>query len=679
MAPPFNRRDFLGTVALGPTLGTISAWGGNALAAPSAARYSRDDPGGLWHYPAVPELLPFGHAVASGDPLADRVILWTRITIPDARGWDVQQVPDPQGLAEVAVSWVIATDPALSQVVNEGEVRTDATRDFTVKVDADGLQPGTTYWYAFSALGSRSPIGRTRTAPAVGQGITELTVGHVSCTSWWQDFFNGYARIGERGDIDLITHAGDHVYEVSGNHTASRLYPGADGEPQRQPYEDLDNRAWRSVGECRRRYALYYQCPNMITAHLGAAFAVMPDQHDFDEVRDGDRVLVSEAQAATVFHEWVPLRSPLADGSGRFAPAPGPNINLPVPQGADALFVYRSLDFGDVAEVVLIDQRRHRDPEAQEMHSLGDRQWQWMQQTLLAAQGRGARYNLIINQLNMSQLGTLNTPLYDQYGDAFRDNLGIDPRGPELYTTGWGGFPDDRRRLYRWLRNNGIRDNIVLSGDSHGWFGADLTEDPQLPNYIPLTGLSPLAVVGVEMVGTSMGRPGAQDVVADELYWSANGGRQEAPFDDAATYDSRFRPAGRIAALALEAAAQVANPNLRYFNWHDYGHTMVHLRPDAATLENWTSPQREMAGPDSARLIAQHRSPYSNPHLQPVLLPQAVRGQREDAPPVASTEVVEGDDNAPRGEAGSRGGGAIGLGIGVLALAAAVRRREGVE
>ncbi|WP_348675507.1 alkaline phosphatase D family protein [uncultured Abyssibacter sp.] len=674
MAPPLNRREFLRTVAV-----SSAAVGGAAFAVPGRAQrmpaFSRALPGGEWHYPARADLIPFGHAVASGDPLADRVILWTRITIPDIRGWDVNEVPDPQGIESVDVAWVIATDPELTQVVNGGMVSTDASRDFTVKIDADGLQPATTYWYAFTALGFRSPIGRTRTAPTAGQGVAELTIGHVACTSWWQDVFNGYARMGERGDIDLITHAGDHVYEVSGNHMSSRQYPDKDGNPQLRPYDDIDNRAWRSVGECRRRYALYYQDSNLIAAHLGAPFAIMADQHDYDDASDGDTVLISRAQAGEVYHEWCPLRSPIPDGSGRFPESPGPNTNVPVPRGDDAFYSYRSLNYGDVAEIVLIDIRRHRDSEATEMQILGDRQWQWLQETLLAAKARGARHNIIVNQINMSQVGTINTPLYDQYAEAFQDAFGFDPRGPELYTSGWGGYPDNRRTLYRWLRDNEILDNIVLSGDSHGWFGSDLTEDPQAPNYVPLTGLSPLQPVGVEMVGTSMGRPGAQDVVADELYWAANGGRDSAPFDDAQTYDSVYRPIGLVAATAIETAAKVANLNLIYFNWRSqFGHTMVHLRQTEAVLENWVSPQREMS--DTAELVAQLTTPLGNPHLRPALLPAAVVGARDDpAAPMPETIALDLPDAPGPSRPPTGSGGALALGSAlVLALAGVLGR-----
>ncbi|HUR76932.1 MAG TPA: PhoD-like phosphatase N-terminal domain-containing protein [Acidimicrobiales bacterium] len=145
-----------------------------------------------WDYPAAVALLPFGHGVASGDPLADRVILWTRITVPDASGW---RAAAPQGVKTVDVGWVTATDPALDNVVVSGRVVTTRALDWTVKVEASGLSSRTTYYYAFSALGFRSPIGRTRTAPALGDRIDELRFAHISCTSWWSTDFHFYRRI----------------------------------------------------------------------------------------------------------------------------------------------------------------------------------------------------------------------------------------------------------------------------------------------------------------------------------------------------------------------------------------------------------------------------------------------------------------------------------------------------
>jgi alkaline phosphatase D len=612
-----DRRDFLRTVAaVGAAVGAAGLPGAAEAAVRGQRRYDRALPPG-WTYPVDAALLPFGHGVMSGDPLSDRVVLWTRLTIPDARGWDATVVPDPQGFRAVEVRWVLARDPRLRGVVRRGKVRTDASRDWTVKVDADRLPPATTLYYAFEALGWRSPIGRTRTAPAAGDRVTELTVAHVACTSWWQDVFNAFARIGERDDLDLVTHAGDHVYDNSGGHPASRFHAG-----QIDWENDLDNRDWATVAECRRRYALYYADRNLLRAHLAAPFAVMPDQHDDDPAR-----AITAAQAREVFWEWTASRAPRPDGSGAFAPSPGPNVNVPVPRGKDAAFFYRTLPYGTLAEVVLIDVRRFAGRDGEASQVLGDVQWAWLERALLDTRRRGVTHRVVVNQVNLSQLRAFNLP----FADAFERQFGIDAQAleGEIYTTAWGGRPEERRRLLRFLREHGIVDNVVLSGDSHGWFGSDLVEDPQAPAYEPLTGGGTLGAVGVEMVGCALGRPGAQDVIAEELYFAANRGSRGAAYADAATFDAVYRPAALPSVAAIEQAASAANPNLRYFNWKaEYGHAMLHLRPERAVLECWQSPQRKRSG--DARLLAQFSSPVGAPHLAAVPRPEPVLGSRQD-------------------------------------------------
>jgi alkaline phosphatase D len=623
--PPLDRRDFLKTVAVAGAAGAI----GLAPDADAGQRYDRRLPAG-WTFPAAAELLPFGHGVMSGDPLPDRVVLWTRITIPDPRGWDATMVTDPQGLSHVDVTWVVARDSGLRDVVRRGRVRTDARRDWTVKVDADRLPAGTTLFYAFEGLGYRSPIGRTRTAPAPGTRVVELTVAHVACTSWWQDVFNSYARIGERDDLDLVTHAGDHVYETSGGHPASRFWAG-----QRSWDGDVDNRDWRSVGECRRRYALYYADPSLLRAHLAAPFAVMPDQHDYDDAQvDGVTTLTAE-QAGSVFFEWTATRPTLPDGSGRFVPSPGPDTNLATPTDAAARYSYRSLSYGDLAEVVLVDVRRFAGRREEQSQVLGDVQWAWLARTLLDSKARGVVLRYLVNGVNLSQLRAFNLPFAEQ----FRETFGIDPNAPqgELYTSAWGGHPDERNRLLRFLRSNDLVDNVVMSGDSHGWFGYDLVEDAQLPSYEPLTGGGLLGAVGVELVPSAFGRPGGQDVIAEELYFASTGGGRGAAFGDAATFDAVYRPAALKPTLDLEAAARAANPNLLHFNWRaEYGHALVHLRRERAVLECWTSPQRVVSS--DHRLLAQFSSPVGAPHLGRVLQPEPMRGSRRDPrPPVPAT------------------------------------------
>jgi len=136
--------------------------------------------------------------VASGDPLQDRVILWTRIT--PARFED-----------EVEVRWRVARDPRMRREVCKGSFKTDIRRDFTVKVDVQDLEPGSTYYYRFESRGGRSPVGRTKTLP---QGRVEAArIAFASCSNFPFGHFNAYARIAERADLDLVLHLGNYIYE----------------------------------------------------------------------------------------------------------------------------------------------------------------------------------------------------------------------------------------------------------------------------------------------------------------------------------------------------------------------------------------------------------------------------------------------------------------------------------
>jgi len=152
----------------------------------------------------------FDHGVASGDPRKQRVILWTRVT--------------PTGTPKnVMVKYVVATDLQLRQVVERGEFRTNAARDYTVKVDADDLRPGTTYYHRFEARGVESPIGRTRILPA--GPAQRLRMAVVSCFNHAAGYFNAYRRIAERADLDAVIHLGDYLYEYGANQFGSTRTP----------------------------------------------------------------------------------------------------------------------------------------------------------------------------------------------------------------------------------------------------------------------------------------------------------------------------------------------------------------------------------------------------------------------------------------------------------------------
>lgn len=200
--------------------------------------------------------LTFRHGVASGDPLADRVILWTRVT--------------PVAFQEVvSVEWIVAEDPALSKVVRRGVTSTGPLFDYTVKVDATRLEPGKTYYYQFTALGSSSPVGRTKTAP-VGS-LSRLRLAVVSCSNFPYGFFNAYRHLSQRADLDAVVHLGDYIYEY-----ADGAY-GSGASLNRVPFP---NRETVTLSDYRLRYAQYRTDPDLQEAHRQHPWIIVWDDHE---------------------------------------------------------------------------------------------------------------------------------------------------------------------------------------------------------------------------------------------------------------------------------------------------------------------------------------------------------------------------------------------------------------
>ncbi len=273
----------------------------------------------------------FRHAVASGDPLADRVVLWTRVTA-DAAG-------------PVNVTWRLARDPELRDVVAEGNASADEERDRCVHIDVSGLEPATTYFYGFEAIDERSPIARTRTLP--GPDADHLRIAMVSCAKYNAGYFNAYARIAER-ELDFVLHLGDYIYEAAQNPPASQT-PAADIGRVVDPLHECV-----TLEDYRTRYAHYRLDPHVQALHLSHPLIAALDCHELadgawrggsvehrDE-RDGpwaDRV----SAAFRARWEWMPYR---------------------MPDPADASRAWRSVPVGGLADLFILDTRSRRDEPA---------------------------------------------------------------------------------------------------------------------------------------------------------------------------------------------------------------------------------------------------------------------------------------------------------------------------
>ncbi len=420
----------------------------DAFAAPDAG----SDAGPGWDAGPAPTGT-FQHGVASGDPLPTAVMLWTRVS--------EQTTP-------VTVDWEISAVTDFATTVATGTFDTDGDRDFTVKVDATGLEPATTYFYRFRLGGMSSPIGRTRTAPE--GSVDRLRFAICACSSYAHGYFHGYRRIAERADLDAVVHLGDYVYEYGTDKYGSvREYDPA------HEIVDLD--------DYRRRHRHYKLDRDLQEAHRQHPFITVWDDHETadnshstgagnhqpDEGAWGDRL----AAASQAYREWMPFRETAEGGRLR---------------------LYRTLRYGDLVDLVVLDTRIWaRDEQAsgatdptltsETRTLLGSDQETWLFEQLTNST---ARWKLLCQQVMVAQL-----PLI-------------------LNTDAWDGYPAQRGRVFSFLADNptGARnDVVVLTGDIHSSWASDLTPTPaDAATYTPSTGEGALAV---EFVAPGITSPGA--------------------------------------------------------------------------------------------------------------------------------------------------------------------------
>jgi alkaline phosphatase D len=450
----FTRRDFVAALAAA------------GLASPALAYGVTGRPAG--REPA------FLHGVASGDPLHDRVILWTRVTPARLNG-------------SVAVQWRIARDRALRNPIAAGSAVTDPRRDYTVKVDATGLEPGRTYYYGFRCEGVDSPIGRTRTLPVASAAA--LRFAFVSCSNFPYGYFNVYRRIAERHDLDFVLHLGDYIYEYPLGEYADPLLAGLrDVRPEHEIV---------SLADYRLRHALYKTDADLQELHRQHPMICVWDDHESanDAWRDGaenhnpdqgeGEWQVRRAAAARAYDEYLPIRtSPL-----------GPER------------IHRKFRVGDLADLVMLDTRLHgRDLQAAfkgapalpmndptiidpNRSLLGFDQEAWLYASLSESRARGARWRFIGQQVMMAQLAAPGTN-------------GTTTLNPDQ----WDGYAPSRQRLFRHLTDNYIDNTVVLTGDIHSGWCNDLAFNPWDPStYDPA---SRQGVVGVEFVSPAVSSPG---------------------------------------------------------------------------------------------------------------------------------------------------------------------------
>jgi len=490
----FNRRDFI--------LGV-----GAAAAIPGMVRAAV----------AIDPTAAFSWGVASGDPLADRVIIWTRVA--------------PSLGTSVAVQWDVALDANFTQMVRRGRALTSASTDHTVKVDVLGLPANTPLFYRFIAGGQTSPVGRTRTLP-VGQ-VDEVKLAVFSCSNYPAGYFNAYAAAAQMSGIHAALHIGDYIYEYARGGYASDNAAAMNREVL--PATEL-----LALNDYRARYAQYRTDPDLQALHAAMPWICVWDDHEVandtwkagaenHQANEGD-FFVRRNAAVKAYHEWLPTRPPV----------PG-----------NPLQIYRSFSFGNLVDLHMLDTRViardqqldyanyttasgfnaaafQADMSNPSRQMMGSAQMQWLTSrlastsstwTLLGQQVLMGRMNipapLVLGQISFSSYVGLLYKAQTAPATLTPQEAAVLAQPAIPYNLdAWDGYAVARETLLGTVRafNKNL---VVLAGDTHNAWASDLADhqgnqvgvefatpgvtSPGLETYFPTE--SPVAVAaGLEQI-----------------------------------------------------------------------------------------------------------------------------------------------------------------------------------
>ena len=489
-------------------------------------------PGGLYQ-----GRVAFKHGVASGDPLHDRVVLWTRATAEATT-------------ASIGVRWDVATDPAFKTIVRQGHATADAGCDHTVKVDVTGLKPGTDYYYRFRHAKAGKPVGkgvsgRTRT---LTQGPTrDVVLAVVSCALYPQGYFNAYDAIAKLARVDAVLHMGDYIYEYgAAPEDYGMASPAAKTRVPDPPREIL------TLADYRRRHALYKTDPALQAAHARAPWIVVWDDHETADnswlagaenhqpATEGDWAK-RKAAGIKAYYEWMPIREPAAGT---------------LPEAA-----WRGFQFGDVATLLMTETRltarthqldygrdlagadgkpdfkafavKLKDPDRRMM---GQGQEQWLAREVDASVKKGVAWQVLGNQVVMGRVfspdlkatmgeapyAALLAKLPAYVAKPLEQSRALSALDVPGNLDAWDGYPADRARVYDIFKAGKARP-IVLAGDSHAFWVNELWDDAGVTR------------VAAEFGVTSVTSPGYGDYLpgapVDQAFMARN---KEVKFTDQA-------------------------------------------------------------------------------------------------------------------------------------------------
>ncbi|GAB2753147.1 alkaline phosphatase D family protein [Nocardioides pakistanensis] len=482
----------------------------------------------------------FRHGVASGDPYPTSVILWTRVT------------PTPQATAgsgkgpRVVVRWQVAMDRRFRHVVAKGAFTTSAKRDHTVKLEATGLRPRTTYYYRFLYKGVASPVGQTRTAPAPNADPRNLRFGVASCSNLPAGYFSAYRHLARRNDLDAVIHLGDYLYEYGADEYGDLRTP--------VPAHEMV-----SLADYRQRHAQYKEDKDLQALHRKFPFIVTWDDHEVtndqwaegaenhDPATEGD-YRARRRRAHRAYDEWMPVRMGETAALG------------------DGTRLFRRLKFGTLAELSMLDLRTYRSQQAaapvvdgsvshQERTITGEAQMRWLKESL---DDDRAQWKLIGNPVMIAPV--VFPPLPHELTRAINDFTGLLPEDGSPYNVDqWDGYTADRHEVLDHLADNGVRNTVFLTGDIHSGWACDLPIDAG--TYPSEAGRS----VATEFVCTSVTSDNLNDIT------------QTAPVRSS---------------IPVEALIQANNRHIKYLNFDDHGYSVLDVTAARTQMDYYVISER---------------------------------------------------------------------------------------
>ncbi|WP_298915520.1 alkaline phosphatase D family protein [uncultured Algimonas sp.] len=489
----------------------------------------------------------FRHGVASGEPATDGFLIWTRVSPPAGT----------TGPADLA--WQVATDANFADVIADGTARTSAARDWTLKVDVTGLEPGRLYHYRFHTDDAASETGRSRTLPTGRLDAARFAV--MSCSNHAFGHFNVYDAVSRRGDIDAVIHLGDYIYEYStqgyGGEVSKRL--GREHAPDAEIV---------TLDDYRTRHAQYKTDPGSRAMHAAHPLIPIWDDHETTnnswengaenhdpDMGEGDWD-TRRAAALRAYYEWMPVRDPAPGRAAEDLLRDFQWGDLVTLATLETRLMARSeqLDYAVIGPTLAtpegLAQFKEVDLPDDRRELLGRPQAERLARTLAASVEDGTRWRVIANQIIMAEVTApdltplANSPAIAEIEKVFpqiRDFIALSALGIPLNLDAWDGYPAARKRFYAAMAEAGATDLIVLTGDTHEWWANELRD---------ASGRR----MGVELGTNAVTSPGAS------TYFGAEG----------ATYSR----------LLAEA-----NPMVRHHDPEGKGYIDLHLTRDGARAE----------------------------------------------------------------------------------------------